>query len=133
MAFDIELEFHLPVSTEKVMRLLTEPELIKAWSENGAVLENNVGGKVILFDDWVTGVVLKTTADELSYTWAVIDWEKEVEPTVVHYTLIPENGATRIELKHTGFASEEEMVKHEGGWTEYFFAPMENYILKHDF
>lgn len=133
MAYDLELEFHLPVSPEKVMRLLTEPELMKAWSGNKAKMENHPGGKLEMFDSWVSGEVIKTEDNELVYTWSVIEWDKEVPPTTVHYTLIPENGATKIELKHTGFTSEEEMNKHESGWTQYFFGPMENYILEYDF
>lgn len=134
MAYDLALEFYLPVSPEKVMRLLTEPELIKAWSGNNVVMEHKVGGKVDLFDSWVSGEVLKTGDDELAYTWSVIEWDdKDIQPSEVHYKLVGENGATKVELKHTNFPNEEEMKSHESGWTEHFFGPMENFILENDF
>lgn len=134
MAYDLALEFYLPVPPEKVMRLLTEPELIKAWSGNNAVMENEVGGKIDLFDSWVCGNVLKTGDNELAYTWSVIEWDdKDIKPSEVHYKLVGENGSTKIELKHNGFPNEEEMKSHESGWTEHFFGPMENYILENDF
>ncbi len=133
MAYDLALEFYLPVPPDKVMRLLTEPELIKAWSENAAIFENRPGGKVELFDSWVSGKVIRTGADELEYSWSVIEWDEEVQPSIVSYRLVEENGATKIELKHTGLPNEEEMNKHESGWMEYFFGPMENYILEYDF
>jgi activator of HSP90 ATPase len=133
MAYDLALEFYLPVPPHKVMRMLTEPELIKAWSENAAIFENRQGGKIELFDSWVSGEVIKTGTDELEYSWTVIEWDEEVPPSIVSYKLIQENGATKIELKHTGLPNEEEMNKHESGWMEYFFGPMENYILENDF
>ena len=133
MAYDLALEFYLPVAPDKVMRLLTEPGLIKAWSENNAIFENRTGGKVELFDSWVSGEVIKTEADELEYSWSVIEWDEEVQPSIVSYRLVEESGATRVEVKHTGLPNEEEMNKHESGWTEYFFGPMESYILENDF
>lgn len=133
MAYKLALEFYLPVAPDKVMRLLTEPEMIKAWSENAAIFENRPGGKVELFDSWVSGEVIKTGADELEYSWSVIEWDEEVPPSVVNYKLVPENGSTRVELTHTGLPNEEEMNKHESGWMQYFFGPMEHYILENDF
>ncbi len=133
MAYDLELEFYLPVPPEKVMRLLTESELIKTWSGNNAVMENKVGGKIDFFDSWVSGEVLKTGADELAYTWSVIEWDKGAAPSEVHYKLVNENGTTKVELKHINFPNEDEMKSHESGWTEHFFGPMENYILENDF
>ncbi len=133
MAYDLALEFYLPVPPHKVMRMMTEPELIKAWSENAAIFENRQGGKIELFDSWVSGEVIKTGTDELEYSWTVIEWDEEVPPSIVSYKLIQENGATKIELNHTGLPNEEEMNKHENGWMEYFFGPMENYILENDF
>lgn len=133
MTYDLALEFYLPLAPDKVMRLLTEPELIKAWSENAVIFENRQGGKVELFDSWVSGEVIKTGADELEYSWSVIEWDEEVQSSIVNYRLVEENGATKIELKHTGLPNEEEMNKHESGWMQYFFGPMENYILENDF
>lgn len=133
MAYDLALEFYLPVAPDKVMRLLTEPDLIKAWSSNNVVFENRPGGKMEMFDSWVSGEVIKTGNNELAYTWSAIEWEEGMPVTEVHYTLVPENGATKIELKHTGFSSEEAMNRHEAGWTEYFFGPMEKYVLENDF
>ncbi|MCB0697464.1 MAG: SRPBCC domain-containing protein [Chitinophagaceae bacterium] len=133
MAYDLTLEFHLPVPPAKVMRLLTDAELIKAWSGNGAKMENKVGGKMEYFDNWVSGNVLKTGDDELAYTWSVTEWDMDVPPSEVHYKLFDEHGGTRVEVKHINLPDEEEMKKHEGGWTEHFFGPMENYILENDF
>ena len=95
-------------------------------------MENEVGGKVELFDRWVSGKVLKTEGNELAYTWSVIEWNND-EVSEVYYVLTEENGSTKIDLKHINFPNEEEMNKHASGWTEHFFGPMENYILEKDF
>lgn len=133
MSQDLSMEFHLPVSPEKVMRLLTDTELIKKWSGNNALVERVAGGRFEFFDNWVSGKVTKATGNELEYTWSVIEWEEEVLPSVVHYTLTAESGGTKVDLQHTGLPGEEEKNRHHDGWYRYFFDPMEKFILENDF
>ncbi|MCB0699882.1 MAG: SRPBCC domain-containing protein [Chitinophagales bacterium] len=133
MAYDLTLEFYLPVSPDKVMRLLTDKELIKAWSGGDAEIENEVGGKFEMFDGWVSGEILKTGENELAYTWKTSEWGEDAAASEVHYKLTEENGATKVDLKHMGFPNEEEMNSHASGWTEHFFGPMENHILENNF
>ena len=133
MAYDLTLEFYLPVTPDKVMQLLTDAEKIKAWGGGDAVVELNAGGKFEMFDGWVSGEVLKVESDELAYTWKSSDWENDAKPSEVCYKLIEENGSTKVELKHIGFPNQKEMEGHASGWTEHFFGPMETYILEHNF
>jgi len=42
MANDIHLEFVLPASPERVMELLTDAQLMEAWSDGETIFENNV-------------------------------------------------------------------------------------------
>lgn len=133
MAYDLTLEFYLPVLPDKAMRLLTDKELIKAWSGGDAEIENRPGGKFKMFDGWVSGEILKSEANELAYTWKTSEWGEDAKASEVHYKLIDENGATKIELKHAGFSNDEEMNSHASGWSEHFFVPMENYILENNF
>lgn len=130
MVYDLTLEFYLPVTPDKVMQLLTEPEKIKEWSGADAVVEKSDGGRFEMFDGWVSGKVLKATDNELAYTWKSSDWDDDVKPSEVYYKLIEENGSTKIELKHIGFPNQKEMDSHASGWTEHFFGPIETYILE---
>lgn len=111
------------------MQLLTDPVLIRKWSGGEAVIENKPGGRVELFDGWVKGEVLKTSENELVYTWKISEWGDEVQATEVHYLLKDDKAGTKVIVKHTGFPSEEEMKSHKAGWSDYFFDPMEDFIL----
>src|SRR5271156_6330831 len=115
MAFDLSLEFILSGKPQRVMQLLTDAALIRKWRGDEAVFENKVGGKVELFDGWVKGEVLKTSVNELEYTWKPADWAEET--------------GTKVVIKHTGFPNEKERDSHKGGWADFFFDPMEDFIL----
>lgn len=129
MAFDLALEFILSGKPARVMQLLTDPVLIRKWSGGAAVLENKPGGRFEMFDGWVKGTVLKTGKNELAYTWKTSDWPEETKPTEVHYLLKEDEAGTKVILHQTGFPNEEEMNSHKTGWTDFFFDPMEDYIL----
>jgi uncharacterized protein YndB with AHSA1/START domain len=129
MAYDLNLEFTLSGKPKRVMELLTDPKLIRKWSGGEAVVENKVGGKFEMFDGWVFGNVTKTGENELAYTWKTTDWPEETKPTEVHYLLKEDEAGTKVILHHTGFPNEDEMKSHKSGWTDYFFDPMEDFIL----
>jgi uncharacterized protein YndB with AHSA1/START domain len=129
MAYDLSLEFQLSATPDRVMVLLTDAGLIRKWSGGEAILENKVGGEFMMFDGWATGRVTKTGENELAYTWQTTDWADGTPPTEVHYLLKSKDGGTLIKVTHTGFADEEEMKSHKSGWTDYFFDPLEDYIM----
>jgi uncharacterized protein YndB with AHSA1/START domain len=129
MAFDLALEFILSGKPKRVMQLLTDPVLIRKWSGGEAILENKVGGRFEMFDGWVKGEVTRTSENELAYTWKISEWGEEVPPTEVHYLLKEDKAGTKVVITHTGFPNEEEMRSHKAGWTDYFFDPMEDFIL----
>ncbi len=129
MACDLKLEFILSAKPNRVMQLLTDPKLIRKWSGSDAIVENKVGGKFEMFDGWVFGTVLKTGENELAYTWKTTDWPEETKPTEVHYLLKEDEAGTKVILHHTGFPNEDEMKSHKSGWTDFFFDPMEDFIL----
>lgn len=129
MTYDLSLEYTLSGTPARVMELLTDPALIRKWSGGDAVLEKKKGGKFEMFDGWVYGEVLKITGDELAYTWKTTDWPEETNPTEVHFLLQEDEAGTRVVLKHTGFTDESEMKSHRSGWTDFFFDPMEDFIL----
>ena len=129
MSFDLDLEFILSGKPKRVMQLLTDPVLIRKWSGEDAVLEHMVGGRFEMFDGWVKGKVLKMTVNELSYTWHAGDWADDAAPSEVHYTLKEDEAGTRVSIHHTGLPNADEMNSHKTGWTDFFFDPMEDYIL----
>jgi uncharacterized protein YndB with AHSA1/START domain len=129
MAYNLSLEFQLSAAPDRVMQLLTDAVLIRKWSGGEAILENKEGGEFMMFDGWATGKVLKTGAAELAYTWKTTDWAEDTAPTEVHYLLKKYDGGTKVTITHTGLPNEDEMKSHRSGWTDYFFDPMEDYIM----
>jgi uncharacterized protein YndB with AHSA1/START domain len=132
MTYDLLLEFILSGKPKRVMQLLTDARLIRKWSGSEAIVENEVGGRFEMFDGWVTGTVLKVGENELAYTWSTTDWAEGTTPSEVHYLLKPDEAGTKVVLKHTGLPNEDEMKSHKSGWTDYFFDPLEDFILMID-
>ncbi len=114
------------------MQLLTDPVLIRKWSGGEAILENKVGGKFEMFDGWVKGIVRMTNENELAYSWKAADWKEDTKPSEVHYLLKEDEAGTKVILHHTGFPNAEEMNSHKTGWTDFFFDPLEDFILMID-
>lgn len=128
MAYDLNMEFHLPATPERVMELLTDQQLISEWSVADAEFDAKVGGKYTMFDGWTSGEVTAISATELAYTWKTTDWAEDTAHSQVHYKISADGEGTKVELSHTGLPSEEEMNGHKDGWDEHFFGALEEYI-----
>ena len=129
MAYDLKLDFFLSGQPERVMQLLTDPVLIRKWSGEEGIAEQKEGGKFEMFDGWVIGEVLKASDYELVVTWLPGDWEEGAKPSEVHFSLKPHEAGTQVILKHTGFPNEKERDSHKTGWADFYFDPMEDFIL----
>lgn len=129
MAYDLALEFVLSAPPKRVMQLFTDPVLIRRWSGGEAELEGREGGRFMMFDGWASGEVRKATDDELAYSWKTEDWPEHGTASEVHYKLEKTMGGTKVKLRHTGFPDEETMKSHQAGWNDYFFDPLEDYIM----
>ena len=129
MMFDLSLEFTLSGKPQRVMQLLTDPVLIRKWSGGEGTVANTVGGKVTLFDGWMHGEVLKTTEDELAYTWTTTDWPEGMPPSEVHFLLKKDAAGTKVLVHHKRLPDEDEKKSYKSGWADFFFDPLEDFIL----
>lgn len=129
MGFDLSIETTLSGTPERVMELLTDPLLIRKWSGGDAVLEQKEGGRFGMFDGWVSGNVLKCTGSELAFTWKTTDWNEGAQASEVHILLAADEAGTKVTLTHTGLPDENERDSHKTGWMDFFFDPLEDYIL----
>jgi uncharacterized protein YndB with AHSA1/START domain len=132
MSFDLNIQVSLPASAKQVMYLLTDPKKIRAWSGADAVMELKEGGSFSMFDGWATGIVQHCSANELSYTWALDEWEKGTEPSLVNIVLKPDGENTLVILNHTNLPNQKETDEHKKGWQDYVFVPLEDYIMAFD-
>ncbi len=132
MSFDLNIQVSLPASAKQIMYLLTDPKKIRAWSGADAVMELKEGGSFSMFDAWATGIVQHYSANELSYTWVLDEWEKGTEPSLVNIVLKPDGENTLVILNHTNLPNQKEVDEHKKGWQDYVFVPLEDYIMAFD-
>lgn len=129
MSLNIKIEKLLPASPAQVMQMLTEQKEIEIWTGEEAIFEAREGGKVNLFGDWMKGEVQQINENELSYTWRSASWTNEVESSLVTYKLSKEGEQTKVILEHNNLPNEDEMKSHLQGWEDYFFVPLEDYLM----
>lgn len=129
MSYDLSLETTLSGTPKRVMELLTDPALIRKWSGGEAVMEKKEGGRFEMFDGWVSGMVLKCTDSELSFSWKTTDWNDDAATSEVQITLAADEAGTRVNLTQTGLPDASERDSHKTGWMDFFFDPLEDYIL----
>lgn len=129
MSHIIKIELLLPATPSQVMQMLTEQKQIEIWSGEDAVFEVSEGGKVSLFGGWMHGEVKKLSADELSYSWRTGEWTEEIESSLVHFKLKASGEHTLLVLNHTNLPNEDEVKSHKTGWNDFFFTPLEDYLM----
>ena len=113
----------------EVFAALTDSKTIHKWSGQKGMVQAKVGGKFEFFDGWVKGKVLAYKRGKaVSYTWHTADWEKQITPSVVQFTLSPSKSGTKISLKHSGLPDEKSRNEHQGGWTEFVFDPLKEFF-----
>jgi uncharacterized protein YndB with AHSA1/START domain len=129
MSFDLQLSFFLSAPPARVMQLITDATLIRRWSGEEGTIETKEGGAMSLFDGWTTGTVTETDANKISFSWRVAEWTEETPETMVQLTLRGKDGGCEVTVQQTGFTTEDEMKSHKTGWNDFFFDPLEDYIM----
>jgi uncharacterized protein YndB with AHSA1/START domain len=122
---ELTKEIWIDAAPETVYRYLVEPELIVRWfgeeswndPREGGVFRAKVRGNVVSGD-----FVELDPGRRVVHTWG---WEGPDQlhapgTTTVEWDLEPEDGGTRLRLRHSGL-TEEGVVKHSEGWD--FFVP----------
>jgi uncharacterized protein YndB with AHSA1/START domain len=114
MTHNIRLEWLHPQSPSAVWHLLTDPALIAEWlmkNDFRPVVGHRFQFSAEPMPGWCGVVDCEVlTVDEprkLAYSWVSGPklGDRDVD-TVVTWTLVPENGGTRLILEHTGFEGE---------------------------
>ncbi len=128
--FSISMAYIIYATPEKVFDALTQEGIISQWCDGGGKVDLKIDGEVELFDGWVKGKVVSfdKKKKKLSYTWKPSEWDKKTTPSLVEYELKSHSAGTEVILNHSGFPSPEEATKHENGWTDYVFEPLNDYF-----
>ena len=128
--FSIKLKYVIYAPPSKVFEALTKSSTISKWSGQSGKVSPEKNGAFELFDGWVKGEVKEfNPAKKLSYTWKPAEWDKKTTPSLVTYVFKEHKAGTEIFLEHSGFPNKEESEKHESGWIDYVFEPLNDYFV----
>ena len=120
----VEVSLHVAAQPETVFGYFTDPARYVQWMGSGATLEPVPGGSYRVFMragiEAVGEFVEIDPPRRLVFTWG---WthDRAVPPgtTRVVITLHPENGGTRVVLRHHGLPDDGQREHHGQGWEVY--------------
>lgn len=128
--FSITLTWIIYATPDEVFEALTNPELIKLWSNEDAVLDSKVNGDFEMFGGWVKGSVLVfEPGKKLSYSWKPTDWNKKSDASTVTYLFEKDIAGTKLTLIHKGFPDIKQSENHKTGWVDNVFEPLNDYFV----
>ncbi len=128
----LELSCTLGTPRERVFRALTDPsELGSWWGPTGFTtpeieLDLRVGGGYRLGMQPPDGALFHLAGEflaiepprRLSYSFRWEEPDPDDRETVVEISLDARGDATRLSVRHGGFATAARLALHEGGWTD---------------
>jgi len=113
-------EIWIDASPEKVFPYLVEPELLATWIGEESWNEPRLGGlyRLKFPQSVVRGEFVELDPPRrVVFTWGREEGDSmPVGSTTVAFDLEPENGGTRVRLRHTGLPNELEVEQHIKGW-----------------
>ncbi len=122
-ATGITIERTLAAGIQRVYDAWTKPELMVRWYCPNPALDLTAEADLRVGGDWVVAMgpnVVRGSYTELdeprliAFTWK---WDfDDGTPTHVRVELTEAGEGTRLVLRHTGFASAEDVANHAEGW-----------------
>jgi uncharacterized protein YndB with AHSA1/START domain len=127
--YSISMSVSLDATPGQVFRALTDSKQIRTWSGQSGKVELKKNGKMELFDGWVKGNVLKfSNGKALEYTWLTEEWGDHIEESVVKFSFSPTLKGTKVSLRHVHLPNAKEARSHKGGWKEFVFDPLKEFL-----
>ena len=122
----IEQVYTIAAPVAAVWQALIDPQEIEGWGGGTAVMDDKVGTQFSLWDGSIWG----TNTEVISEKKLVQDWydnEALKEPTIVTFTLTPDDKGTIVHLLHTNIP-DESFKPIEEGWKLYYLGPLQEYV-----
>ncbi len=110
---------------ETVFEIVSDPAGVSYWLDGEASFEPRAGSPFRIafpqFDTVIEGEVAEITPHErVAFTWGVSDGPQAAwlppGSTRVEIALSAEGAGTRVELRHSGLPSDDEVAQHQAGW-----------------
>jgi uncharacterized protein YndB with AHSA1/START domain len=109
---EVVFERRFEAPRERVWRALTDPDELAAWLAPAEIDAREGGSVVLKFSDGVErGTITELREPEvIAYTW-----NEGKTDSLVRFELEPDDGGTRLRLRHT-FEGEVDLPSYGGGW-----------------
>ena len=115
---DIKQTYDIAAPPADVWRALTDPRMIKEWSEAGAVFSLEIGAAYSLWDGSISGEIVEIVpVQRLVQTWKPQDWTRT--DSIVTFTLTPRGKGARVDLVHVN-VEESDYAGTSEGWDAYY-------------
>jgi len=121
---EVEVSLHVEAQPETVFPYFTDPARYVQWMGREATLDPVPGGIYrVTMRAGIEAIGQFVEVDpphRLVFTWGWAD-DRDVPPgsTRVTVTLHPENGGTRVTLRHHDLPGQSQRDHHEKGWDQY--------------
>ncbi len=123
----IRQSYQIDAPISKVWQALVDPKLIKKWTGQAAVMDDQVGTKFKLWGGDIYGTNTKVIPEQvLEQDWYAGDWP---EPSKLVITLTLEENSTKVDLIHESIP-EDEFDAINKGWKDYYFGPLKLILEK---
>jgi uncharacterized protein YndB with AHSA1/START domain len=119
---DIHKVYVIEAPRDAVWAALTDPTVIERWGGGPVVMSAEAGCAFEFWGGDIHGTVLEVDPGHaMLQEWYGGDWDT---PSLVRFTLTEDpDGATRLELEHTGVPSAE-AASFDAGWDDYYVGPL---------
>ncbi|MFN5323752.1 MAG: SRPBCC domain-containing protein [Bacteroidota bacterium] len=124
--FSFTIQFVIYAEPLRVFDTLTLREVVSTWCDGGGFIETVKDGQMEWFGGWVKGQVMEADRHSgiLFFTWKPQEWDNKTPDSWVRLSLKPHPAGSEVTLEHGGFPNKEESDKHQNGWTDYVFEPL---------
>jgi uncharacterized protein YndB with AHSA1/START domain len=126
---EINLRYIVYGTPMEVFSALTNEVEIRKWSNAQGKVSTETNGVFEWFDGWVKGEVLEVKPPSLLiFTWKPAEWDKMTPFSQVKIEISRHQAGSLVVVNHSGFPNETELEKHESGWMDNIFEPLNEYF-----
>ena len=121
---DLVKEIWIDAPPEKVFPFIVEPQLLTRWIGDESWNDPQPGGlfRLRFGESIVRGEFIEVDPPRRAvFTWGHEEAGRGLAPgsTTVEFDLDPDDGGTRVHLRHSGLPNEHERRRHTEGWDHY--------------
>ncbi|MBI5653836.1 MAG: SRPBCC domain-containing protein [Chloroflexi bacterium] len=122
----IKQTYEIAATPAQVWRALTDPKVIRKWSDADAIFPLEPGAAYSLWDGTIGGQIVEVVPrKKLAQTWKPENWTRD--DSVVTFTLTPVSKGTRVDLLHEN-VEEWDFEGTREGWDAYYLGAIKRML-----